>query len=65
MHAATYASLTFLTQLSRLGFAGYIGSESFLDNVLYALDRVKALNPHVKYVCDPVRKITLIVHDLM
>eukprot|EP01032_Pedospumella_encystans_P011641 gene11641-13526_t len=33
---------------------GYIGSESFLYSILKVLDDIKAVNPNVKYVCDPV-----------
>ena len=33
---------------------GYIGSESFLNAVLYALRTVKKENPDLIYVCDPV-----------
>ena len=33
---------------------GYIGSESFLNSVLNVLDSVNAINPSLKYVCDPV-----------
>mmetsp|Transcript_252 Transcript_252/g.456 ORF Transcript_252/g.456 Transcript_252/m.456 type:complete len:336 (+) Transcript_252:73-1080(+) len=33
---------------------GYIGSDSFLTNVLHLLDRIKIHNPNAKYVCDPV-----------
>lgn len=33
---------------------GYIASESFLDEVLGLLSKLKAINPNVKYICDPV-----------
>lgn len=33
---------------------GYIGSESFLSSALDVLDTIQAVNPSVKYVCDPV-----------
>ena len=33
---------------------GYIGSESFLESVLYALECLRKENPNLIYVCDPV-----------
>jgi pyridoxine kinase len=33
---------------------GYIGSESFLRAVVTVVRRMKAVNPQVRYVCDPV-----------
>ena len=33
---------------------GYIGSESFLRSVLDVISRLRAINPSLKYVCDPV-----------
>jgi pyridoxine kinase len=33
---------------------GYIGSATFLDAIDGIVDRVKAKNPNLKYVCDPV-----------
>jgi|TARA_B110000285_G_C14869985_1_gene488685 pyridoxine kinase len=33
---------------------GYIGSATFLDAIDGIIDRVKAKNPNLKYVCDPV-----------
>ena len=33
---------------------GYIGSATFLNSVSDVVDRVKALNPDIKYFCDPV-----------
>ncbi|KAJ3692382.1 hypothetical protein LUZ60_012732 [Juncus effusus] len=33
---------------------GYIGSVSFLSNVLKVVDRLRSINPNLIYVCDPV-----------
>ena len=33
---------------------GYIGSATFLDAVAQVLERLQAVNPNLKYVCDPV-----------
>jgi pyridoxal kinase len=33
---------------------GYIGSESFLSSVMKLLDAIQAVNPNMRYICDPV-----------
>ncbi|KAJ8545918.1 hypothetical protein K7X08_018501 [Anisodus acutangulus] len=33
---------------------GYIGSVSFLNTVLKVVDKLRSVNPKLKYVCDPV-----------
>ncbi|RAL46621.1 unnamed protein product [Cuscuta campestris] len=33
---------------------GYIGSVSFLEKVLQVVDKLRAINPELVYVCDPV-----------
>ena len=33
---------------------GYIGSESFLRAVVTVVQKIKAINPQVRYICDPV-----------
>ena len=33
---------------------GYIGSASFLEDIVSIIERVKAANPELRYVCDPV-----------
>ena len=33
---------------------GYIGSETFLKEVLYLLESARRANPKLKYICDPV-----------
>lgn len=33
---------------------GYIGSASFLNDIVTVVERVKAANPNMRYVCDPV-----------
>jgi pyridoxine kinase len=33
---------------------GYIGSAQFLDSISKVIERVKAVNPDLKYFCDPV-----------
>ncbi|XP_051114930.1 pyridoxal kinase-like isoform X2 [Andrographis paniculata] len=33
---------------------GYIGSVSFLNTVLKVVDKLRSVNPELKYVCDPV-----------
>ncbi|KAL5726688.1 pyridoxal kinase [Ranunculus cassubicifolius] len=33
---------------------GYIGSVSFLDNILQVVDKLRTINPNLTYVCDPV-----------
>jgi pyridoxine kinase len=42
-----------LTQHTHM-LTGYIGSESFLEAVLYALQCLRKENPNLVYVCDPV-----------
>ncbi|KAH9619899.1 hypothetical protein KSS87_012034 [Heliosperma pusillum] len=36
------------------GFAGYIGSVSFLNTVLEVVTKLRSVNPGLVYVCDPV-----------
>ncbi|KAL7472033.1 hypothetical protein ACHAXS_013177 [Conticribra weissflogii] len=43
-------------RIGRIGniLTGYIGSESFLHSVVTVVQKLKSLNPHCRYVCDPV-----------
>ena len=43
-------------ETGRIGniLTGYIGSESFLRAVVNVVQKLKALNPNCRYVCDPV-----------
>mmetsp|Transcript_8014 Transcript_8014/g.17106 ORF Transcript_8014/g.17106 Transcript_8014/m.17106 type:complete len:392 (-) Transcript_8014:1440-2615(-) len=43
-------------RIGRIGnvLTGYIGSESFLHSVVTVVQKLKALNPKCRYVCDPV-----------